>query len=143
MRIAKDLTTLAEEIRPLVMRELAVLRTQLPTLPREAAISIEENSANNTLTWALSVIRSKSSDEVSVSVNMQPAEMAGIDLTADICYEARILLDGDAIFEGDTTNATDTAISRTPDAEVFLAKFFRAAPRALRAAVKELLAAPG
>ena len=139
MRIATDLATLAEEIRPLVTRELAELRTQLPTLSHEAMVSIEEHASNGTLTWSLSVIRSKASDEVSVSVNMQPAAIAGTDLTADVCLEASVLLDGDALLEIDIDDAADTPTRGAPNAELFLAKFFRAAPQVLTAAVHQLL----
>jgi hypothetical protein len=133
MRIAASPDVLAQAIQTLALSGLSELRAGA-ILPDQAIWSIKEQKNAGNRTWYLSILRSKRSDEVSVSIGIQLAPEGQSELSADVCYGARIILDA---------KSTDSPEPLTLEgARLTLNAFFREAPSALAEALNALLAEP-
>lgn len=126
MRIALRLEDAATTVQPIARRGLGTLRESLPALPNGASATTGESKTATAHTWYLSALRSIDSDEVSVSVTIRSNEPGSVDLTADVCFGARILIDDEAI----TTRASP---------EAMLGEFFDRAVPVLRDAIDALM----
>jgi hypothetical protein len=87
---------------------------------------IGESRTANGHTWYLSVLRAIDSDEVSASITAVSHEPGQVDLTADVCVGATILID-------------DVALTADTSPAKMLAEFFHRAAPILRGAVDALM----